>query len=303
MLAIILAELLGLAYATTAGVITMLSIFDTRKQTYITGIKRILFAGIAIILASVIFWFGSHTLLMLGVFLLSFTLMLTWLNSLDAWAISTVLVSHIYTFQELSFRIILNELGLVVIGVGLAWILNLHMPNRIKAIKEDQAGVEEEMKRVLKIMRLRLVNQCSIEDKNRGLKRLDQLLEKGQKEAIQYSNNYIFIDNSYYIYYFQMRRQQFLLLMHMDKYLERMFITGEQAQPLSDFTGRIADEFAESNTGVGLKEKGEGLLEYYRSTPLPSSREEFENRAVLFRYLSDLIEFVEIKIQFSQKFR
>ncbi len=55
--------------------------------------------------------------------------------------------------------------------------------------------------------------------------------------------------------------------------------------------------------GKSLEERGEQLLEYYRDSALPTSREEFENRAILFRYLSDLIEFVEIKIRFSEKFK
>jgi len=303
MLAIVLAELLGLAYATTAGVITMLSIFETRKQTYIIGLKRLLFASIAIIFAYIIFWFGSHTLLMLGVFLLVFTLILTRLDSLEAWAISTVLVSHIYTLEELSVRIVANELGLVLIGVAVAWVLNLHMPNQIDKIKKYQLDVEQEMKRVLNIMRLKLINQCSIEDKERGLDYLSQCIEEGQTLAIAYNNNSLFKDNSYYIYYFQMRKQQLLLLRHMDKYLERMFIAVSQAEPLSEFTGQIGMEFNEKNTGKALKKRGEQLLEYYRDSALPTSREEFENRAILFRYLSDLIEFVEIKIRFSEKFK
>ena len=303
LLAILLAEFLGLAYATTAGVITMLSIFDTRRQTYIIGVKRILFATMAIVFASVIFWFGTHTLLMLGVFLLCFTLLLTRLDSMEAWAISIVLVSHIYTFQEHSIRIILNELGLVFVGIAIAWLLNLHMPNRINVIKRHQQDVEEEIRRILKIMSLKLLNQCSIKDKDRGLKPLDHLLEKGEIEAIQYNNNYLFTDNTYYIYYFQMRRQQFLLLMHIENYLKHMLVTASQAEQLSDFTRHIADVFAEENTGLELKKEGEKLLEYYRNSSLPMTREEFENRAILFRYLSDLIEFVDIKIQFAKKYK
>ncbi|MTI65229.1 MAG: hypothetical protein FH753_01340 [Firmicutes bacterium] len=46
-LAISIADFIGIGYSTTAGIICMISILDTRKQTYIVSMKRIVTALIA----------------------------------------------------------------------------------------------------------------------------------------------------------------------------------------------------------------------------------------------------------------
>ena len=176
--------------------------------------------------------------------------------------------------------------------------MNIHIPNREREIKDIQLEVEELIKSILCNIKLQLLNQCSIEEQKNHLKRLDYILTKGLDYAIDFNNNFILKDNSYFIKYFQMRRQQYEILVRMEKYFQKSFIAIEKAKPLSEFTERLAIELNEWNTGENLLEEADSLKKYYENTELPKTREEFENRAVLYQYFNDLIYFIEIKSKF-----
>ena len=62
--------------------------------------------------------------------------------------------------------------------------------------------------------------------------------------------------------------------------------------------GRIADEFDEANDVQELLAGLEALREAYTASELPKSREEFENRAMLYHIMEDMRVFLEIKRDF-----
>lgn len=300
--AIFIAEFFGLMYATTAGVVTMLSILDSRRQTYIVGFKRLISAMIAIVIALPLFMIG-HNLWVLGLFLLVFIPVSFAIRLSEGLTVSTVLITHIYTIQTLNATVAVNEVALVFIGVIVAFIVNIHMPKGEEEIKQIQLEVEAQIRLILHKMKLQLLNQCSMSEQQASLDALDSMLTLGTNKAIVFSNNGIFKDRSYYIRYFQMRRQQYLVLIHMENHFEQIFIAIEEAKLLSDFTEQLALTFNESNNGVALLEEAKRLREHYKQRELPKTREEFENRAVLFQYFSDLIYFIEIKHRFMPRFK
>lgn len=297
--AIFIAEFFKLQYATTAGIVTMLSILDSRRQTYIVGIKRLISAMIAIVIALPLFMF-DHDLWVLGLFLLVYIPVSFAIKMSEGISVSTVLITHIYTIQILDVAVAVNEIALVFIGVVVAFIVNIHMPKGEEEIKQIQSDVEAQIRLILHKMKLQLLNQCSMSEQQASLEALDHLLTNGTNKAIIFSNNGIFKDRSYYIRYFQMRRQQYLVLTHMENHFEQIFITIDEAKLLSDFTEQLALSFAESNDGEALLIEAKRLMEYYKQSELPKTREEFENRAVLFQYFSDIIYFIEIKRRFMQ---
>lgn len=297
-LSIFIADIIGLKYSTTAGMICMISILDTRMQTYVVGVKRLITSVVAIIIATILFQVGGRDLILLGVFLMLFIPVLTISKLTEGMVVSTVLVSHIYNLEALNIDIMLNEMGLLLIGMAVAWGMNLHIPNKEEEIRDIQLEAEELIKSILNNMTLQLLNQCSMEEQEDSFKRLDYILARGIDYAISFNNNFILKDNSYFIQYFQMRRQQYEILMHMQKNLEKTFITVEKAKPLSEFTEKLARELNECNTGEYLLVRADELKKHYQNTELPKTREEFENRAILYQYFNDLIYLIEIKSKF-----
>jgi len=295
---ILIAELLQLNYSTTAGVIAMLSVLDTRKQSMVLGIKRLLGATVAIIVAIVLFNSFGHELWVLGLFLIIFVPTLALLDSSEALTVATVLVTHIYSIKTTDLWILFNELALLVIGVSVAWALNLHLLNVEKDIRSSLLETEAGIKEILRKMSLQLLNACTCKEQTSNLRALDNLISQGLKKAIQYNDNHILKDFSYYEHYFHMRRQQYYVLRHMQTHFDSDFITLEEAKVLSDYTARIADELNEYNDAMSLMTEWQKIRDGYRQGALPVTREEFEHRATLFQYMNDLAYFKKIKMIF-----
>lgn len=297
-IAIMIAEAIGLHYGTTAGIIALLSVLDTRKQSFVIGSKRLGLATLAILLGIILFNIFGHHLWVLGLFLLIYSPLLALIRSTEALAISTVLVTHIYSINTTEANIFFNELGLLVIGVVIGWLLNLHMINIESEIHHSQVETETMIKSILRKMSLQLLNQCSLEEQEGALTHLDEAIAKGMTKAVDYNNNYIMKDYGYYESYFRMRRQQFFVLRHMENHFAHLFMAAEEARLLSVFTEQLAEAFNECNDGMDLLKNLGDLRAYYRSSALPKTREEFENRATLYQYLNDLDYFIRIKSSF-----
>lgn len=73
----------------------------------------------------------------------------------------------------------------------------------------------------------------------------------------------------------------------------------ECTKPLSDYLQTISDQYHETNDAVALLEELDALHRFYQEQPLPETREQFENRAILYAILSDLRSLLQIKQQFS----
>ncbi|MGL4374165.1 MAG: aromatic acid exporter family protein, partial [Turicibacter sp.] len=67
---------------------------------------------------------------------------------------------------------------------------------------------------------------------------------------------------------------------------------------LATLTEKVAFALHECNCAVDLVNQTEAVLETIRLQSLPQSREEFENRALLFQYLNELRYLLEIKRNF-----
>lgn len=295
---ILIAELLKLHYSPTAGVIAMLTVLDTRKQSLVVGIKRLILSSVAVVLAIMLFNTFGHELWVLAMFLMIFIPLLTALRATESLAVGTVLVTHIYTINTTEAWIFINELALLFIGVGIAWVMNLHVLNIESDIRVLQLDTEDGIRNIMKKMSLQLLNRCTVKKQEEQLAALDQLIREGMTKSIQYNNNHVLKDYSYYQHYFEMRRQQYYVLKHMQTHFNVKFIAEDEAKILSDYTARIADELNEYNDGMALMTEWNSIRDGYRRNPLPKTRDEFENRAILFQYMNDLAYFKKIKMAF-----
>lgn len=70
---------------------------------------------------------------------------------------------------------------------------------------------------------------------------------------------------------------------------------------ISNYLERVADLFHEFNNVEELLLEQRQLFESFKTEELPSTREEFENRAILFQILRDLEYFLQLKRSFIIK--
>ncbi len=308
--AILFADLLGLSYSASAGIITLLSIQDTKKETLIVAGKRILAFLLALFTAFVLFRaLGYHTVTF-GVFLLVFITVSYLLRLQEGIAMCSVLVTHFLIEKDMGPVFIWNESLIMIIGTFVGVLLNLYMPGNSEAVKADMRLLEEDIRTILgKLSECILSSRETVKPADnygctdsctldKDLKDLDSHLKDALSRAYDNMNNTLLSDTRYYIQYITMRRNQFTILIHIKEQLCRLTKVPRQAEPIAGFLNTVREQFHEYNNAERLLEELERIKSGFRAEPNPVTREEFENRAVLYLILYDLENFLNIKKNF-----
>lgn len=299
--ALLVAQALHLTTPSAAAIIAILSVMDTKKVSLAATGQRLAAAVLALVIGMGIFAIFGFDVISFGLYLLCY-IPLAYLLKVDIGvAPSTVLVIHLWTQQQLSFELFVNELLLVTIGAGVAILLNWYMPSYRQEIERVREEIEEKMREVL----LKMSGFLTIGNgKNDG--EVLQLLKEKLSEAREYvrleAENHLTKEVTYDYQYFEMRRDQSKLLEIMATNLNEFRWDGEEMAILSEMFKQTAQQLAEQNTASQLIDDIEDLLEQFRERPLPQTRREFEKRAQLYQLLRDLKRFVQLKVDFFQTY-
>ena len=299
--ALLVAQALNLTTPSAAVIIAILSVMDTKKVSLAATGQRLAAAVLALVIGMGIFAIFGFDVMSFGVYLLCY-IPLAYLLKVDIGvAPSTVLVIHLWTQQQLTFELFVNELLLVTIGAGVAILLNWYMPSYRQEIERVREEIEDKMREVL----LKMSGFLTIGNgKNDG--EVLQLLKEKLSEAREYvrleAENHLTKEVTYDYQYFEMRRDQSKLLEIMATNLNEFRWDGEEMAILSEMFKQTAQQLAEQNTASQLIDDIEELLEQFRERPLPQTRREFEKRAQLYQLLRDLKRFVQLKVDFFQAY-
>ena len=299
--ALLVAQALNLSTPSAAAIIAILSVMDTKKVSLAATGQRLAAAVLALVIGMGIFAVFGFDVMSFGLYLLCY-IPLAYLLKLDIGvAPSTVLVIHLWTQQQLTFELFVNELLLVTIGAGVAILLNWYMPSYRQEIERVREEIEDKMREVL----LKMSGFLTIGNgKNDG--EVLQLLKEKLSEAREYvrleAENHLTKEVTYDYQYFEMRRDQSKLLEIMATNLNEFRWDGEEMAILSEMFKQTAQQLAEQNTASQLIDDIEDLLEQFRERPLPQTRREFEKRAQLYQLLRDLKRFVQLKVDFFQTY-
>lgn len=299
-LSIVIASFLNLLYPTSAGVISILSMQNTKRQSFEKAITRILSCLVALALASFIFINLGFTAWGFGIFLLFFIPISVKLKLEEGIIVNSVLATHLLVAQKITLKLLTNELMLIIVGAGVALLFNLYMPNLEVLLKEDQKAIEDRIKKILMMMSESLKNQDISLEQDEDFESLEIRLKSARNRAYQNLNNSLWYDASYYLRYMQMRIMQLDALKRMKNHFSRFFMNYQQSNMISEFTMQVAYKLHEDNRAKDELEQLEELRDTFKNMDLPKTREEFENRALLFQFLNDMEDFLKIKNDFLE---
>lgn len=295
---IFLADMLGLSYSTAAGIITLLTIQDTSRETITISVKRILAFLLATFLSYTVFHLVGYHVFAYGIFLFFFISCCVLLRLSDAVSINAVLATHYLLEEDMSLPFIGNEAMLLLIGAGIGTLLNLYMPGKGNEIRAMQRTLEEDLRKVL----LRMSEYIRKEDRSdytgACFDRLQEDISAGKRQAFAYMNNTFFQESEYFIVYMNMREQQTMVLRDIYKKIIGVRMILPQAEQVSVLIYEIAVSFGECNNAADLLDRLSEILRGMKDSPLPVTREEFEDRAVLYGILMDLEYFLRLKKEF-----
>lgn len=301
-IAIVIAEFFGLKYTTTAGVITLLTVQNTRKDTIQLTLERFWSFLLSILLIYICFHYTGSRDWVNFIFYILFMVMscyyFDWANTIS---VNAVMGTHYLTAPDYSLGFALNELSLILIGTSVAIALNWKMPCNMKVLRQHIRKIEDDMQQVL--LELSQYLQGDRKDNHvwTDLDELELYLEKGLDRAHEQAKNSLSEADLYYVDYMEMRLQQCSMLQTLRGTVLRVREIPKQAEIISQYLDYLVYYIHEENIPDEQIQNLQKVFDQMRREELPKSRAEFENRAVLYHLLMDLEEFLLVKKRFLDK--
>ncbi len=296
------AELLGLQYAVTAGIIAILSIGGTKKETLTTARNRSLAMLCAVVISAVCFGVFGYHIWAFGIFVLCFIVCCLLAGWPEAMSMGAVLISHFFQQGSMSLPWLCNEALLFVIGTGFGFLANSMLRRHSRAFELCANRVDEQVVEILSCISAEVQKGKTGGYDSSSFGRLDEALQKAQICAMNNWNNSLRAWGFYEIDYVAMRQKQRMVLEEIYKSVVMLEFWPSQAQAVGAFIGNVAAAYHRSNPVGELWQQLEAVFEQMEEEPLPESRQEFEARAVLFYILKQLREFLHLKRMFAEKY-
>ncbi|MCL2559829.1 MAG: aromatic acid exporter family protein [Turicibacter sp.] len=297
---ILIAYFLGLSNPLTAGIIVLLSLGRTKRSSVEVAFVRVKSVFLALLLASTIFLLVGFTVYSFGLFLFVYVPLVLLFKLEDGLIIGSVLSTHLITAATIDVSILFNTVMLFIIGVLVALLFNLYVPSVSKDIKQDERLIEQAFRELLLVMATMMRGDKKFDFER--LNEVERLIEQALARSRMNEDNYLFIDVSYHTQYIQMRKVQFGSLRRMFDCVSKVDMTLAQAEMIANVTENFARTLSETNSGEALLVEISQMMAIFQKSELPKSRVEFENRAILFQYLSEFRHVVALKREFTKEY-
>jgi len=245
-MAVAVAKFFELPYATSAGIVTLLTVQNTRRDTIRLAAERLLSFLLSVLLVFVCFrYIGKLEWVNYGVYIFLMVHVCYFFGWENTISVNAVMGTHYLLTPDYSLNFAASELAVIAIGTALALLMNWHMPSNLKILREDIRKAEDDMQQVLQEL------ACYLEGKLDGahiwldLDQLEQSIHRGLDRAHEHAHNTLSEEDHYYIEYMEMRLQQCALLQAIRHRVWKIDWMPEQAKIISDYrVGNFAgDEF------------------------------------------------------------
>lgn len=302
-LSILTANLLGLRYAVTAGIITVLSIQNTKRETLKTARNRGLAFLCALILAFLCYSLLGFRVGAFIVYLFFFALLCLSTGWGEAIAMDSVLISHFLTEQDFGAEMLVNELLLFVIGTFFGILINLHLRRKEGEFDRLSRQVDEEIKGIVHRMSENLRREDKTGYNSDCFMRLEDKIRLAKDCALRNWNNTLWSQTSYELDYIRMRENQSRVLRNIYDSIVQIKMLPTQTLQVAAFFEEIEAQYHRDNDVEDLLVTLGKMFADMKLQKLPESREEFEARALLFYTLMQLEEFLKLKNRFVVKYK
>lgn len=296
--AIGLALLLRLEYAATAGIITVLSLMGTKRETLRIALGRLMALAAGTAIAFVCYSLLDYGLAGFTAYLFLFAVLCYACRWGYAVPMVSVLISHYMAAENMGLAMLANEALLFLIGTGIGIAVNLHL-------RADERAMQRHMTTVDELMRAAM---HAVSRGPEGLAYASQVLEALKREltmaeqlAVDNADNTFGDAPLYPVRYVQMRANQRKILSQITHAMADVQTETPQRGEVCALLARVAEEYSRENDVSALLAAVKDVLADMRTQELPRSREEFESRAVLYYVLLRTEDFLLLKRQFHEE--
>ena len=287
---ICVAQLFNLDFAISAGIVAILTIQPSKRETFSTAIARFYGFVIAIVISFICFKIFGITTLGFFVYLAIYVFICQKFRWYSAIAMNSVLISHFLSIGVMNFQTIVNESLIFLIGVLFGILVNLHLHKNVKEMNRLKNLLTEQVQKIINRMSQRIIDQNLQNYDGKCFIQLNKDFYLAKEIAdVNYKNQLKKDDSD--IKYLENLGNQIGILYEMYKRVKNIKTQPSTAKIISDFLQKVSEEYPIQNNELLLNEFN-SIWQEMKNRPLPQTRQEFEDRAELFTLLELIEEFL-----------
>ena len=289
---ILLAQFIGLDFAVSAGIVAILTIQPSKRETVNTALARFYGFIVAIVLSAVCFKIFGINLIGFFVYLAIYIVICQKFKWYASIVMNSVLISHFLTTGVVNVQTFANETLIFLIGVAFGFAVNLHLHKNTKEMKRLKNVMNQSIKNILKRMSLRILDKNLENYDGTCFEKLNDYLIDAKILAQNNYQNQLKKDETD-IKYLENLTEKIGVLYQMYKRVKNIKTQPLTAKIISDFLQKVSDEYPVQNSQLLLNEFI-CLWDKMKIHPLPQNRQEFEDRAELYTLLELIEEFLSL---------
>lgn len=296
-LAISLAYILEIRHPYSTGSVALITLLASKWDTVRLTIYRVLTFFVTVFVTFCIFALIKNPVVSFGVSVMILYWFCKTFNLISTLAVNGVICAHFLEDNDFTLGAIENELMIVLIGVIAALVINQFYTTKMseKALIQQTSQAEEKLKSILEAIAYNLVHT---DQKALDLSSYEKQLNSALSLAKDFEANTFRAHTDYYSAYFRMRLSQLIVLKNLSWELGHMKMHPSQANIIVEYIQYLEKYVFASHEPIAQKQELNHILEYMKTQPMPTTRKEFESRAILFHILMDLDDFVQCKQRF-----
>ncbi|MDP4096541.1 aromatic acid exporter family protein [Paenibacillus sp. P96] len=294
LMAVLIADRLGVSGATSAGLLAILGVDVTRKRSIRTISARFFASVLGLLFASVLFdVFGFHYWV-LALYILTAFPFIVKVGFKEGIVTGSVVVFRVFSEGIIDVEVLLTQLWLLLIGLGSAMVVNLaYMPRTDNTMLEIRQHIDQTFS-VIFTRIAQTLRQPVYDWDGSEIIAADEAITKGISEAGRSLENQVLHPREDWKVYFYMRRQQLDSIQNMMQLISQMYLHMPQAALVAELFEQLSvDVVTEHYTG-----RTEKLLqqvdEKFKEMELPATREEFEIRSAILQLSRELSQYLKI---------
>ena len=230
--AIAVASAIHLQFSATAGIIAILSLMGTKRETMKVALGRLMAYGAALLIAFVCFSLFGDGLLAFGIYLFVFASLCYACSWGYATAMISVLISHFMGTGGMTWTQVGNESSLFLIGTTCGILTNLHLHPDERRLDALLRQADEQMRAALRAL-------AEGSDARKPLILLEETLRQADECAAKNAENSLTDAPTREIQYINMRRQQRRILLQVTQDAQKVQGHPPQEAEVRALIGRI----------------------------------------------------------------
>lgn len=296
---ILIAEKAGLKFAASTGIVAMLGIQNTRKETISTAVRRVISFGYTILTSYAIHTYigGSTVDFTLVIFVITMiTFSLEWQETLS---VNIVVAVHLFLQHQMFTTLLLtNEAERVMIGMLTAIVVNWHHPTSEEEFETMIGDMELQLQQLLTSLASFFLGQTELQESYSKMKVYGKTVEEMLGRAYTYSNNHMSRHAIFYEHYMCMREQEYAMLEEILSQTKTFHQLPASAVLLGDYIKEVSEAVSVQNpadSGMGSFTR---LQQKLQQEEMPTNYEELEDRATVLSVVKEMMEMIQLKHEF-----